>query len=408
MDLSDHFLRLAISLGVGLLVGLERESRETRLAGLRTFALVALLGSLCASIPGVAGWMVAGGLAALALLLLAGQRSGAAESGITTEVAVLGTFAVGAYAMAGPLPVAIVAGATMAALLHFKATLHGWVDRLGDADLRAIMRFVVVALVIFPALPDRAFGPYGVWNGREIWFMVVLITGINLLGYLVFHFAGPRAGVLAAGLLGGAVSSTATTMASVRRVREEAGESGQESVIVLLASATVFGRLVAEVAVVSPFLLRSAWLPLVTAGAAMMLVALFVWERSSRRRPTEMKPPNPSELPTAVLFAITYSLVLLAARAARDYFGAGGLYAVAALSGLSDVDAITLSTANLVERGQLEPALGWRLVLVAAVSNLVFKFGLVALTGARRLVVPVAAGFVAAAAVAVAWVLAGG
>jgi uncharacterized membrane protein (DUF4010 family) len=136
----------------------------------------------------------------------------------------------------------------------------------------------------------------------------------------------------------------------VRRVREEAGESGQESVIVLLASATVFGRLVAEVAVVSPFLLRSAWLPLVTAGAAMMLVALFVWERSSRRRPTEMKPPNPSELPTAVLFAITYSLVLLAARAARDYFGAGGLYAVAALSGLSDVDAITLSTANLVER----------------------------------------------------------
>lgn len=404
MDITDQFLRLAISLGVGLLVGLERESRENPVAGLRTFALVALLGSLCASVPGAAGWMVGGGFVALGAVLLHGQRLNATpEAGITTEVAVLGTFAVGAYAMAGPVAVTIAAGATMAALLHFKATLHGWVDRLGDSDLRAIMRFVVVALVIFPALPDRVFGPYGVWNAREVWFMVVLITGLNLLGYLVFQFVGPRAGVLAAGLLGGAVSSTATTIAAARRVREEASESGRESVIVLLASAVVFGRLMAEAGVVSPALVRVAWLPLATTGGAMVLGALFAWRSSSRRAPAEMRPPNPSELGTALLFAATYSVVVLAARATRDYFGTSGLYAVAALSGLGDVDAITLSTANLVERGELGTDTGWRVLLVAAAANLAFKFGVVALTGARRFVGPVAVGFGAAAAVAGLW-----
>jgi uncharacterized membrane protein (DUF4010 family) len=197
MGLETTLGRLAIALGLGLLVGLQRERTESSIAGLRTFALVTVLGGLTGLLAqDFGGWVLAGALLALAAMVVVGNvaklRDEVRDPGITTEVAVLLMFGVGAYLTQGPVEVGIVLGGTVAVLLHAKARLHGFVDRLGDQDVTAIMQFVLLTLVILPVLPNETYGPFDVLNPRHIWLMVVLIVGITLGGYLAYRLArGP-------------------------------------------------------------------------------------------------------------------------------------------------------------------------------------------------------------------------
>ena len=399
--------QLLIGAGLGMLVGLQRERSSSRLAGIRTFTLVSLLGTLTAQLAGrFGGALVVGGVLAVAAAAVTGNlvaaRNGEADPGQTTELAMLVMFALGAYVAVGRTPIAVAVGAGVAVLLHMKRGLQGVVQQIGDEDFRAIMHFVVVALVVLPVLPDRTFGPYGVLNAREIWLMVVLIVGIGLAGYLAYKIFGARGGSLLGGLLGGLVSSTATTVSYARLARTDERIIGSAAAVILLASAVSFARIVIEIAVVSPAFLRVALPPLGALTLLFLVVGAVSWVRQARREDTVPAPSNPSELKSAFVFAAIYAVVLLAVAFARDQLGRGGLYLVAVLSGLTDVDAITLSTANLVRHDQLEAAVGWRVIAVAAISNLAFKAGAVAVLGRRALLLRVGAGYAIVAATALA------
>ncbi len=382
--------QLGIALGLGLLVGLQRQRSESPVAGFRTFPLVTVLGTLTAILASsFGGWVVGAGLIAVCVLAVLGNvlqsKTGKPDPGLTTEVALLLMFGVGAFLTFGPMPLAIALGGGVAVLLHFKTQMHSLAGRIGEKDFKAIMQFVLITLVILPVLPNRSMGPFNVLNPFKIWLMVVLIVGISLAGYVAFKWFGERVGTLMGGVLGGLISSTATTVSYARRSRELPEASTLAAGVVMIASTVVFGRVLVEIAFVSPRFLGTAAPPLGVLMVTLGVLALMMLARQRGGASALTEPENPSELKPALIFAVLYALVLLAVAAAKQYFGAGGMYVVAVLSGLTDMDAITLSVAQLVEQGRLPEATGWRLIVVASMSNLIFKAGTVAVLGSTAM-----------------------
>jgi uncharacterized membrane protein (DUF4010 family) len=386
----ETFLQLAVALGLGLLVGLQRERMDSAIAGIRTFALITLFGAVAAHLGQIfGGWVVAAGLVVAAAFVVSGSfarvAKGDADPGQTTEFAAVLMYGVGAWVVSGGMPVAVALGGTVAVLLHLKGPLHQFVGKIGEGDLKAIMQFVVIALVILPILPDRTFGPYGVLNPFQIWWMVVLIVALSLGGYVAFKLVGANAGAVLSGVLGGVISSTATTVTYARRTREDPKSSRLAALILMIASTVVFVRVLVEIAVVA----RDRFVDLAPPIAALLgvvtVLSAVLWLGARRDPCAPPEAENPAELKSAVVFGIIYAAVLLAVAFARAHFGKAGLFTVAALSGLTDMDAITLSTARLVSGGGLDPGTGWRAIVLAALSNLVFKAGVVAVLGSRKL-----------------------
>lgn len=257
MDLLDVFQKVGLALLLGLLVGLQRERVQARLAGIRTFALIALLGAVCGLLSGnLGGWPIGVGALAVAALLVAGnlacRSAHESDPGITTEVAALLMFAVGAYLVVGHEAVAIATGGATALLLHWKRPMHAFVARIGEADLAAMMQFVLITLVILPVLPNQTLGPYDVLNPRHIWLMVVLIVGISLGGYVAYKSLGAEAGAVLAAMLGGLISSTATTVIYARRTASAPASVRLGALVLIIASTVAMVRVIAEVSVVTP------------------------------------------------------------------------------------------------------------------------------------------------------------
>lgn len=403
MSISFIFQQLGIALGLGLLVGLQRESVSSRIGGLRTFPLVTVFGVVTSMLAeSYGGWIVVAGMGALAALIFIGKRAesdeGRPDPGLTTEVAMMLMYCVGAYLMVGQRELAIAIGGGIAVLLHFKGQLHDVVERLNAADLKAIMQFALISLVILPVLPNRFYGPggYDVLNPRYTWLMVVLIVGINLSGYIVYKFFGEKVGVLLGGLLGGLISSTATTVGFARRTVKTAEAAVPAAIVILIASCVVFARIILEIATVSPGFLRAAVGPLLVMMAVMIAVVVALWFIENHEIDDMPEPENPTELKSALLFGLFYSLILFAVAFARDRFGSGGLYFIAGISGLTDVDAITLSTSQLVNLSRISPDRGWRIIVVAVISNLIFKALTIVALGHKRLVLKTGVGFAAA------------
>jgi uncharacterized membrane protein (DUF4010 family) len=412
VELLDTFVRLGIALGLGLLVGLQRERTQQPLAGFRTFPLITALG-LVSGLLGLdlGGWVVAAGLVALAAVLVVGNlaeiHGGHPGPGRTTEIAVLLMFGIGAYLAVGPPQVAVVLGGAVAVLLHFKEELHGLAARIGDVDFRAFMQFVLISLIVLPVLPDETYGPYDVLNPRQVWWMVVLIVGLSMAGYVGLKMLGGRTGILAGGALGGLVSSTATTLTFARRTKGGEMSDLLVSRVVQVAAAVVYVRVLLEIGVVAPQLLRRSAPPLLAMLGVFALLTVVGWRGSRDGEHETPRPRNPSELRTALLFGALYAVVLLAVAWAKESFGSSGLYTVAGLSGLVDLNAITLSTAQLARAGQVDDDLVWRLVLFASLSNLVFKAVLVGMWGSfgllRRIAVLWGIALVAGLAILALW-----
>lgn len=385
--------RLGLALVLGLLVGLQRERTSARrIAGFRTFALVTLLGGLCAALVApVGGWIVGAGFLGVAALVVAADRAAPpdAEStpGITTEIAMLLMFVVGAALMLGPPAIGVCLGATTAILLHLKPQLHAFAARLEGRDVRAIMQFALVSAVILPVAPDVAYDAYGALNPRRIWLMVTLITGIGLVGYLLHKFVGSRRGAMLAGALGGAISSTATTASFSRAASGRGGaEASLAAVVVGVACTIMYVRVLIEIGAVAPSLLGHALAPIGAMGLATGLGSLLVWRAVRREPPAESGPQgNPAELRAALLFGCSYAVVGLAAAYASARFGARALYPVSLLSGATEMDAITLSISRMVTDGALPGASAWRFVVVAAMANTAFKWAIAGFLGGPRL-----------------------
>lgn len=398
----ELFLRLGIALGLGLLVGLQRELAKTQIAGLRTFALITLLGGVAAIFD---LWLVAAVVLAVAGTLAMANytrtKLGAGDAGATTEIAALLMVLVGAAVVRGLVVPGMVVGVVVAVLLYEKERLHAVVRQLGDDELRAIFRLVVIALVVLPLLPNRTYGPYNVLNPHEVWWMVVLIVGIGLAGYLALHILGTRVGGVTSGVLGGLISSTATTLSWARHARGETQAVPLASVVVLLASTVVYVRVLVEILVVAPGLFPMAVWRLGLVLGVMVLLSLALLRSVRRDSGFRPSPANPAELRGAMVFALLYAGVLLAVAWVQDRFRDEALYLVAFLSGLTDMDALTLSTSRLVASARLEGDTAWRLILVASQANLVFKTGIAAVIGGARLAKRVGAAFAIAITVGV-------
>jgi uncharacterized membrane protein (DUF4010 family) len=407
------FQQLGIALALGLLVGLQREFVGKSMAGLRTFPLVTVLGTLAALIDrqlAAGGWIVGTAflsIAALAVIsnIIALRQEELPGRGVTTEVAMFVMFAVGAFVTSGDYVVAVAIGASVAVLLQFKPELQGIVAKLGEEDLRAIMQFAVISAIVLPLLPDgpilkpqvlqlgnsEVVVPLDTFVPREVWWMVVLIVGISLGGYLAYKFFGENAGIVLGGLLGGAVSSTATTVSFARRTAQTANHARLAAVVIMIASTVVYVRVLIEIAAVAPSHFPALAPPIVVVLFTGIATAFTAWLFFGHRGEEEMsKPKNPTELKSALMFAVMYAVVTFALAVVKrndEWIAGGGLYVVAALSGLTDMDAITLSTARMVrgDDGGLGAQQGWRLILLAGVSNLLFKAGIVAALGSRRL-----------------------
>jgi uncharacterized membrane protein (DUF4010 family) len=405
-------LPLVMSLGIGLLVGLQRQRAGSRMAGIRTFPLIALLGAVCAMLGRTyGGWVLGAGLLGVAAMIVAtnvaSMRRGRGDPGMTTEAAALLTYGVGAAAGSEWYAAALIVGGATAVLLQSKKTMHEFVRRIGEDELRAIFRFVLIAAVILPLLPDRAYGPLGVLNPFRVWLMVALVVGMGLLAYVVQKLLGQRVGTLLAGIFGGLISSTATTMSAARLSHRSPSAVHRSAAIVMICSAVVFARVLTEIALVGGEEWHQLAWPLAAMMGWMALLGAIGWWRLDKRVEHHPRPAVSTEARAAIGFGAVYAIVLLAVAAARQWAGESALYAVAVVSGLTDMDAITLSTAELASLGQIEPDTAWRLILLASLSNIVFKFAIVAMLGdatlKRKLAAPMAGAISGGAAILLLW-----
>lgn len=378
---------LGLALALGLLVGLQREWADEKPVGIRSFALIALGGGLAALLLEQAGgWPIAAGLVALGIMLARHHSPSDDEGGITTLIAALVVFLIGAAAVAGYWIHVAVIGGTVTLLLHWKEPLHTWVDKLGADDFKIIARFVLITLVILPVLPNVAYGPYDAFNPFETWLLVTLIVSINLAGYVALRFVGAKAGGWIAGTVGGMVSSTATTLSYAGLSRSAGKLAPLAALVILVASIVVYPRMMVEVSVVSPALLGAIVWPIAAFATVMLALAAIVSWRMDRNAAADLpERGNPAQIRMALSFAALYVGILFAVAAVRDLVGEDALYAVAFLSGLTDVDALTLSVSQLHARGELSDDIAWRAIFLASISNLLFKVGAAAVLGSPSL-----------------------
>jgi uncharacterized membrane protein (DUF4010 family) len=407
--------RMFVALMVGLLIGLERERAQSRrqqksFAGVRTFPLIALLGAGMAELDpetGAAG-IIAGFLAVAALCLLNyrhGQQEG--HTGATTEMAALGTYVLGAFAGFGELVVAGAIGVAVAVLLAAKPHLESFSRALTEQELVAVLQLAVISAIVLPILPDKGYPPYEALNPFKIWLVVVLISAISFGGFFAIRLFGDRFGVLLAALVGAVASSTAVTMAMAERSRqaEAEGAGRQAAAGAVLASIVMCARIAVLVAVTGPRVLPPL-APTLLAMAATGGLAVLWLGRRARHEPAEgtaQAVTNPFRLRSALLFGAIYAVILVLVRAAHDFFGSAGLFVAAAMSGLADVDPITLALAREVNGGGAPSQLAAGIAL-AAVANMIVKLGIAvsAGQGAFRRDVALALGAMGAAGLAAA------
>lgn len=384
------YLILGLSLALGMLVGIQREHVNSQVAGIRTFPLITLMGTLSALLAEeLGGWLVIAGLVSLGSLLVITnwQRTAMRKrvGGLTTEMSIILMFLVGVYLVYGNQLIAVVLTGAITVLLHFKPALHGFVGKIGEKDLKAIMQFVLITLVILPVLPNENMGPYQVLNPREIWWMVVLIVGISLVGYFLYKLLGGKLGVLAGGLLGGLVSSTATTVSYARKTSGKSTVTHVAILVLLAATVISYARVLIEIAVVAPGAFGQMAGPLALELSFFALMTIIWFFRRHKGDDDLPEQHNPAEIKNALIFAGLYGIIVLVSAWASNELGEGGLFGVALLSGLTNMDAITLSTAGMAASGEIEAAFGWKLILTASLANLAFKGGIVLFLGNRQL-----------------------
>lgn len=382
--------KLALALGLGLLVGFQREWTAPHVAGIRTFALITVLGALNGLLSDSFGvWIVAAGLISLTAVMLVGgymKYSGLqTQPGLTTQVSALMMYSVGVAISANQIPLGAIVAGGVAVLLQWKQPLHGFVERVGKDDMRAIFQLVLIGLIVLPIMPNREFGPYHVLNPYQIWLMVVLICGISAGSFLAYKFLGTQAGTVLGGVLGGLISSTATTVSYSRLSKKSNDSSGLASLVIMVASTIVFGRVIVEVAIIAPQILPQILPPLAIMMVLMILISAAVYSLVRDDLHQVSIEEDPSDLRSALLFGMLYGAVLLAVAVTKEHFGKEALYGVAALSGLTDMDAITLSTAQMIKADRLSIDTGWRMILTGGLSNLLFKGLAVGFLGSRQL-----------------------
>lgn len=382
----EHLVAFLTSLAIGLLIGVERE-RSGSAIGLRTTALAALFGAMSALVTqsALAPWFLPAALLAMTAITVLGSAATYerdVHAGHTTRIAILLSFTLGAMVWLGHGSYAVMLAITISALLHFKAELHGISAKITPQDLVSVLQFAALSFIVLPLLPSVGYGPYGAFNPHHVWLMVVLVSGLSLTGYLAMRIGGDRVGPPLLGLLGGLVSSTATTLVYARQARQIPAMTATAVFVILMANLVISVRLGAIAYAVAPSLIKSLWPVLAGNLLAGGLAALFSWRHVKGSNPLPSpEVANPTELRVALSFGAIYASILLLVSWLADWAGTRGLYLAAAISGLTDLDAIALSAMRLFGTSKLSAEAAAYAIGIAILSNLCFKTGLLAWVG---------------------------
>ncbi len=394
------YVRFGVALLIGFLIGLQRERSyedshkpaAKKFAGVRTFSLFGLAGCAAAFAAELLGseWayvsiiLVLGAIIAIAYMF----TSFRGDAGMTTEVAAVLTILMGGLAYWDQLELAVALAVATTVLLSLKLELRGFASRLSQEDMVATLKFAVITAIILPVLPNQPISdqpPFDVLNPYKVWLMVVLISGISFLGYVLFKIVGSRRGLVLTGFLGGLASSTATTLSFSERSRRDQLVGAPFALAIMIAWSVMFIRILIEVGVVNRALVPVIAAPVIAALLATALYVAILYFASKRDGGEDMQLSNPFQLKTAITFGLLYGLVLVVARAAQIYLGDVGIYASSVLAGLVDVNAISLSMAELSRGGTVAEVVAARAIVLAAMANTVVKGGIVLATGSLPL-----------------------
>jgi uncharacterized membrane protein (DUF4010 family) len=393
MDASTLALRLGLALAIGFVIGLERgwkersEEEGRRAAGIRTFSLVGLLG-------GVSGAMSPGsnllflGLAFAATAVVLGAymwREGLEDNDLsaTSLIAALLTFALGAYAVLGDARVAAGTAIAVTILLASKALLHGWLARLTWTELQAGLMLGAMTFIALPLLPNRALDPWGALNPHQLWLMTILIAAVSFAGYAAAKIASPGRGLPLTAALGGLFASTAVTLTLARHARQNPAHGRMLAGGILTAGAVMLVRILFVSWLINPPLAR-VLAPSLLAAAAAMAITACVYSRQKGGQAGEFLLRNPFDIEEVLRFGAVLAVIMLAVQVVRQMFGDAGLYSLAALSGLADTDAMTLTAARLEASSETPAAVA---ILITVTSNSFVKVVYAAYAGGRAIAV---------------------
>lgn len=408
INLSDFepWWRFGFALLIGALIGLEREFFQQKedapdFAGIRTFSLIALLGSVSTFLAQDLGVILAA-LALAGLILMTAVsysqtlRRSQSETGITTEIAAILTFLFGVLVMGDHALVAIALAVVTSLLLALKGRLHGIIRNMSSEDIHVTFQFALVAAVILPLLPNRAIDSLGLLNLFQIWLMVVFVSGIGFSGYVLMKILGPSQGINLMGILGGLASSTATTISFSSASREYPHMAPHYARAVVLASSVMFPRALFLVLIIHPPLALKVLIPITVMLLTGLIYIFAVHKGNQKDKPDihqSFRVTNPLKLSTAVKFGILFALVFIVVEYSQSLIGASGVYLVSFLAGLTDVDAITLSLSRLSGNHQLSTDVAGMAVIIATLMNTISKGAITYFSGSPQLRRPVITAF---------------
>jgi len=375
----ENFKLLGIALAIGLLIGLERgwrtRDREEgmRVAGLRTYGMIGLLGGLSGILAQQADPFLMGfvflGLTSVLLLAYSKSVDKFGDFSITSIIASLITFTLGALTVFGHITLASASAVVITSLLGFKPLLHGWLKKLEQQELNATLKLLLISVVMLPILPNQGYGPWAAFNPYHIWLMVVLIAGISYLGYFAIRIVGNQHGPVLTGALGGLVSSTSVTLNLSKLSVQHPNMENVLAAGILTACATMFARTLLLTSVMNPALFRALLPALLVMTIFTYFVAFLLWwNRREFRSIEEITLENPFQLGMALKFGAFLVVIMLLSKLLKIYFGDMGTYFLAATAGLADVDPITLSMAQMTRHG-LEVSVAAKAILIAVSVN---------------------------------------
>ena len=396
MEQSDLFLRFGVAIAIGFMIGLQREhahggkSNEI-IAGERTLALMGLIGCLAA----FAADILDSPLGFVSIILIIGIFTAIAYFvdakqgfvGLTSETAILIVVVIGALCYWGYLMLAVALGIATTVLLSLKIETDNFVRSLTREDIIAALKFAVISAIVLPILPNESIwpSPFDVINPFNIWLMVVFISGLSFLGYVLIKFMRSQQGIVLTGLLGGLVSSTALTLSFSERSNSDSRLAKPFALAITISWTVMFSRVLVEVGVLNFELLKIVWIPIAAAGAAGLLYCGYLLFSQKPGETADVKFSNPFNLTSAIKFGLLYGAILLISHVAQLYWGDTGVFLSSIISGLADVDAITLSMAELSSTGDVSLNTASQAIVLAAMSNTLAKSGIVLVGGAVAL-----------------------
>lgn len=375
----ENFKLLGVALAIGLLIGLERGWRTRdrvegmRVAGLRTYGLIGLLGGLSGILTQQGNAFLMGfvflGLTSILLVAYSKSLEKFEDFSITSIVASLVTFTLGALTVFGHITLASATAVVITSLLSFKPLLHGWVKKLEQHELNATLELLLISVVVLPILPNQGYGPWAAFNPYHIWWMVVLIAGISYLGYFAIRIGGNQYGPVLTGALGGLVSSTAVTLNLSKLSTQYPNMENVLAAGILTACATLFARTLLITWVMNPALCQALLPALLVMSLFTYLIAFLLWKNTRGFRTNEeMMLKNPFQLGMALKFAAFLVLIMLLSNLLKEYFGDTGAYFLAAISGLADADPIIISMSQMSMKG-LDVGVAAKAILIGVSVN---------------------------------------